>query len=75
MKKKYERVPLRPFGEGTSYHRRVCHIKWCDICNMEIGGNGSIINPYYCDCSTYDVLEGRRVVKNKDKEHGENSIS
>jgi hypothetical protein len=53
MKKKYERTVLRPLGEGTVYKTIKQHVAWCDYCDEQIRGNGSILIPYACSCRTY----------------------
>ena len=44
----------QPHGAQTSYRERTMSYPWCDKCNMEIYGNGSVGDPYQCDCSQYD---------------------
>ena len=29
-------------------------VPWCEECDSEIHGNGSIITPYHCTCSTFE---------------------
>jgi len=48
--------------------RRV--VPWCDKCQSEITGNGSIIFPYKCNCGewVYDPEKNDYVLKNKTNE-------
>ncbi len=32
-------------------------VYWCNKCNTEIAGNGSIITPYKCKCGTYEYID------------------
>ena len=31
-------------------------VPWCNICNSEIHGNGSMVNFYHCKCGKYEFV-------------------
>lgn len=35
-------------------------VPWCDKCNKEILGNGSILTPYNCDCGDWEYDDEKR---------------
>ena len=35
-------------------------VPYCEICNSEIKGNGSVISPYECQCGKYEWNEEKR---------------
>lgn len=37
-------------------------VPWCEICNHEIYGNGSIATPYFCKCGEYEFVYSKDCV-------------
>lgn len=57
-RKPYERTIIRLMGEQTIYKQKKINVAWCEKCNSQIMGNGSIVQPYSCECRSYKYKDG-----------------